>query len=199
MQRAQADDAKNGSDRRERRRVDRRRGPNQDNRGSGSRCHDPSTATLGPSPLRVHAANPQGEKHETKVDSRLAVLGTAAATPALGEADANMITARQEVFGFENVDARTGEVDKNKVVFSSLGHISGAVSIGRSGHLVGHLRSTSRGHAGPHTPPDQVSGGPQIRAVFVGHGTTPKPRSWSTTCSAGRTRPLGLSPRPTTR
>ena len=36
--------------------------------------------------------------------------------------------ARQKIFGIENVDANTGAVRKDKVIFSWLGHISGAVS-----------------------------------------------------------------------
>ena len=40
-----------------------------------------------------------------------------------------MIAARQKIFGFENVDAKSGQVDKDKVVVSWLGHISAAVSI----------------------------------------------------------------------
>ena len=39
-----------------------------------------------------------------------------------------MIAARQKIFGIENVDANTGAVRKDKIVFSWLGHISGAVS-----------------------------------------------------------------------
>jgi hypothetical protein len=60
----------------------------------------------------------------------LAMLGTvAAAQSALGAASADTIAARQKFFGFENVDPRTGEIDKDKIVISWLGHISAAVSI----------------------------------------------------------------------
>jgi hypothetical protein len=47
----------------------------------------------------------------------------------LAAADPAMIAARQKIFGFENVDAKSGQVDKDKVVVSWLGHISAAVSI----------------------------------------------------------------------
>jgi len=43
--------------------------------------------------------------------------------------DPDMIAARQKFFGFENVDPRTGAVDKDKIVVSWLGHMSAAVSI----------------------------------------------------------------------
>ncbi len=60
----------------------------------------------------------------------LAALGTVTATSSvLAAADPAMIAARQKIFGFENVDAKSGQVDKDKVVVSWLGHISAAVSI----------------------------------------------------------------------
>src|SRR5215470_17419472 len=58
----------------------------------------------------------------------LAAVGAIASTTALAAADPAMIAARQKIFGVENVDANTGAIKKDKVIFSWLGHISGAVS-----------------------------------------------------------------------
>jgi hypothetical protein len=58
----------------------------------------------------------------------LMTVGAIAMTSAALAADP-MVVARQKIFGIENVDANTGAIKKDKVVFSWLGHISGAVSI----------------------------------------------------------------------
>ena len=43
--------------------------------------------------------------------------------------DQDMIQARIKVFGLENVDPRTGEIQKNKVVMSWLTHTTMAIAI----------------------------------------------------------------------
>lgn len=60
----------------------------------------------------------------------IAIAATAliAASSAMAQ-DAAMIAARQKIFGLENVDATTGALKKDKVIFSWLGHNTGAVSL----------------------------------------------------------------------
>jgi len=57
----------------------------------------------------------------------LAAVGAIAMSGVAMAADP-MIVARQKIFGIENVDANTGAIKKDKIIFSWLGHISGAVS-----------------------------------------------------------------------
>lgn len=59
----------------------------------------------------------------------LAAAGAIALSCTALAADAPMIAARQKIFGIENVDPATGAVRKDRVVFTWLGHISGAVSL----------------------------------------------------------------------
>jgi L-ascorbate metabolism protein UlaG (beta-lactamase superfamily) len=85
-------------------------------------------------------------------------------------APANVIKARQLVFGVENVDARTGAVDKDKVVFSWLTNATLAASI--RGHVVlldtfVHRPETVPGRT-PFVVEDLVSLRPE--AAFLGHG-----------------------------
>jgi hypothetical protein len=88
---------------------------------------------------------------------------TAAADPAL-------IAARQKIFGIENVDANTGELPKDKVVFSWLGHITGAVSF--QGRIVMIDTFVRRLEVTPGRTPfviqDLVNMKPE--ALFIGHG-----------------------------
>src|SRR5262245_5024852 len=52
--------------------------------------------------------------------------------------DPDMIQVRLKVFGSENVDPRTGEIQKNKVVMSWLAHTTMAVVIQASSDPDGH-------------------------------------------------------------
>src|SRR3982074_2055566 len=85
-------------------------------------------------------------------------------------APAELVKARQLVFGVENVDARTGAVDSDKVIFSWLTNATLAASI--KGHIV--LLDTCVPGAGivpgrtPFVVEDLVSLNPE--AAFIGHG-----------------------------
>lgn len=87
-----------------------------------------------------------------------------------GGPDPDMIAARQKVFGFENVDARSGEVDKDKIVVSWLGHMSAAVSVrGRVFMLDTYVpRLEVVPGRTPFVIKDLVDLQPE--AAFVGHG-----------------------------
>src|ERR1700687_3952635 len=81
-----------------------------------------------------------------------------------------LIKARQLVFGIENVNARTGEVDRENVVFSWLTNATLAASI--KGHIVlldtyVHRAETVPGRT-PFVVEDLVSLKPE--ALFLGHG-----------------------------
>jgi len=81
-----------------------------------------------------------------------------------------MVVARQKIFGIENVDATTGAIKKDKVVFSWLGHISGAVSI--MGRVIMLDTYVPRLEVTPGRTPfvikDLVDLKPE--AMFIGHG-----------------------------
>ena len=85
-------------------------------------------------------------------------------------ADQAMIDARVKIFGLENVDAATGAVKKDKVVFSWLGHISGAVSmLGRVVLLDSYIpRLEVTPGRTPFVIKDLVDIKPE--AIFIGHG-----------------------------
>jgi hypothetical protein len=101
----------------------------------------------------------------------LAALGAVTMTPsALAVSDAEMIAARQKIFGFENVDPKNGEVDKDKVIVSWLGHISAAVSIrGRVIMLDTYIR---RLEVTPGRTPFVIKDLVDLKAetAFIGHG-----------------------------
>lgn len=92
--------------------------------------------------------------------------GASAAPPA----SADLVRARQLFFGIENVDARTGEVDNQKVVFSWITNASYAVSL--KGRIVLLDTYIHRGETKPGRTPfvvqDLVSLQPE--AIFLGHG-----------------------------
>ncbi|NUZ05268.1 MBL fold metallo-hydrolase [Piscinibacter koreensis] len=92
----------------------------------------------------------------------LAVAGTHAATP--------LAEARAKIFGFENVDAATGAVKKDKVVFSWLGHNAAAVSLlGRVIMLDAYIpRLEVTPGRTPLVIKDLVDLKPE--AIFIGHG-----------------------------
>ena len=98
----------------------------------------------------------------------LAAAGLAAASMTAA-ADA-MVDARIKIFGIENVDATTGAIKKDKVVFSWLGHISGAVSmLGRVVLLDSYIpRLEVAPGRTPFTIKDVVDIKPE--AIFIGHG-----------------------------
>src|ERR1700741_4935497 len=71
-------------------------------------------------------------KHALLLAAGLALIP--AATPAAAHerhrgSDEAMIAARIKIFGAENVDARTGAVQRDKVVMSGLTHTTMAISI----------------------------------------------------------------------
>ena len=84
--------------------------------------------------------------------------------------DQDMIQARIKVFGLENVDPRTGEIQKNKVVMSWLTHTTMAIAIqGRvvlTDTFIARLETTS-GRT-PFVIKDVVDLRPE--AIFIGHG-----------------------------
>src|SRR5215471_21094427 len=92
--------------------------------------------------------------------------GVSAAPPA----SADLIRARQLFFGIENVDATTGAVDNQKVIFSWITNASYAVSL--KGRIVLLDTYVHRGETQPGRTPfvvqDLVSLQPE--AIFLGHG-----------------------------
>jgi glyoxylase-like metal-dependent hydrolase (beta-lactamase superfamily II) len=85
-------------------------------------------------------------------------------------APASLVKARQLVFGIENVNARTGDVDKENVIFSWLTNATVAASI--KGRVVlldtyVHRAETVPGRT-PFVVEDLVSLAPE--ALFLGHG-----------------------------
>ena len=95
------------------------------------------------------------------------VAFTAAAKPPASE---DLVRARTLVFGAENVDQRTGQVDRDKVIFSWLTNASYAASI--KGHVVLLDTYVHRAEVVPGRTPfvveDLVSLAPE--AAFLGHG-----------------------------
>src|SRR5262245_44954409 len=89
---------------------------------------------------------------------------------ATAAADAALIAARQKIFGIENVDANTGELPKDKVVFSWLGHITGAVSFQRRIVMIDAFVRRLEVTPGrtPFIIQDLVNMKPE--ALFIGHG-----------------------------
>ena len=81
-----------------------------------------------------------------------------------------MVQARSKILGFENVDATTGAVKKDKVVFSWLGHNAGAVSLlGRVILLESYVpRLEVAPGRSPFVIQDVVNLNPE--AIFIGHG-----------------------------
>jgi hypothetical protein len=81
-----------------------------------------------------------------------------------------MIDARTKIFGIENVDPRTGELPRDKVVFSWLGHVSAAVSL--RGRVIMLETFIPRLEVTPGRTPfvikDLVDLKPE--AIFIGHG-----------------------------
>jgi L-ascorbate metabolism protein UlaG (beta-lactamase superfamily) len=85
-------------------------------------------------------------------------------------ASPELVKARQLIFGAENVDARTGAVDKDKVIFSWLTNATLAASIRGRVVLLDtfvHRPETAPGRT-PFVVEDLVSLKPE--AAFIGHG-----------------------------
>src|SRR5438067_3043022 len=83
---------------------------------------------------------------------------------------ADLVKARQLFFGAENVDARSGEVDKQKVVFSWITNASVAASVNGRVVLLDsyvHRAETAPGRT-PFVVEDLVALNPE--AIFLGHG-----------------------------
>jgi len=112
-----------------------------------------------------------GNRHIQRALVRaLVAAGIAVAASAAPAADQAMIDARVKIFGPENVDAATGAIKKDKVVFSWLGHISGAVSL--MGRVIMLDTYVPRLEVTPGRTPfvikDLVDMKPE--ALFIGHG-----------------------------
>ena len=100
----------------------------------------------------------------------LAAAGIVVAASAASAADQSMIDARMKIFGIENVDGTTGAIKKDKIVFSWLGHISGAVSM--MGRVVLLDSYVPRLEVTPGRTPFVIKDLVDIKpeAIFVGHG-----------------------------
>jgi hypothetical protein len=97
-------------------------------------------------------------------------IGSASANGKHHHADQALIDARTKIFGIENVDQRTGALPKDKVVFSWLGHNTGAVSLrGRVIMLDTYIArlEVTQGRT-PIVIKDLVDLKPE--ALFIGHG-----------------------------
>lgn len=108
--------------------------------------------------------------NRTAIAVALAALGVTTTPSALAVSDAEMIAARTKIFGFENVNPKNGEVDKDKIVISWLGHITAAVSIrGRVIMLDTFIRrlEVTAGRT-PFVIKDLVD--LKAEAAFIGHG-----------------------------
>ena len=84
--------------------------------------------------------------------------------------DQATIDARRKIFGIDNVDAVTGELPRDKVVFSWLGHISGAVSF--RGRVIMMDTYSARLEVTPGRTPYVIKDLVDLRpeALFISHG-----------------------------
>src|SRR3954467_7753079 len=100
----------------------------------------------------------------------VAVSLLAFAASAKPPASADVVRARNLIFGKENVDQRTGQVDKDKVIFSWLTNATLAASV--KGHVILLDTFVHRSEVVPGRTPfvveDLVSLDPE--AAFIGHG-----------------------------
>jgi len=101
----------------------------------------------------------------------MVVLAALAPAPAYAKSsDPSLIKARQLFFGVENVDAKTGKVDEDKVIFSWITNASYAVSV--KGRIIlldsyVHRAETVPGRT-PFVVEDLLRLAPE--AIFLGHG-----------------------------
>jgi hypothetical protein len=97
-------------------------------------------------------------------------VGTALAHDRHHHGDRALVEARTKIFGIENVDQRTGALPKDKVLFSWLGHNTGAVSL--RGRVIMLDTYIARLEVTPGRTPfvirDVVDMKPE--ALFIGHG-----------------------------
>jgi len=103
-----------------------------------------------------------------KVVAAAALLAASSAMAQTSTAD--MIKARQKIFGIENVNATTGALKKDQVIFSWLGHNTGAVSMyGRIFMIDSYI---ARLEVTPGRTPFVIKDVVDIKpeAIFVGHG-----------------------------
>jgi len=103
----------------------------------------------------------------------IAIGAVATSAPALarhGAADPDMVSARIKVFGLENVDPRTGEVQKDKVVMSWLTHTTMAASI--QGRVILMDTFIARLETKPGRTPFVIKDVVDLKpeAIFIGHG-----------------------------
>jgi L-ascorbate metabolism protein UlaG (beta-lactamase superfamily) len=111
--------------------------------------------------------------HDKRLVSLVAALAALLGAPQLKAepaAGADRVRARQLFFGAENVNARTGEVDPQKVIFSWITNSSLAVSVKGKVVLLDsyvHRAETAPGRT-PFVVDDLVSLRPE--AIFLGHG-----------------------------
>jgi hypothetical protein len=99
----------------------------------------------------------------------LAAVAWGAASSAFA-VDQATIDARRKIFGIDNVDAVTGELPRDKVVFSWLGHISGAVSF--RGRVIMMDTYSARLEVTPGRTPYVIKDLVDLRpeALFISHG-----------------------------
>ena len=99
----------------------------------------------------------------------LAALGCVSAASS-AQTMSEVVAARQKIFGFENVNATTGATKKDKVVFSWLGHNTGAVSI--MGRIVMLDTYIARLEVTPGRTPFVIKDVVDLKpeALFIGHG-----------------------------
>jgi hypothetical protein len=102
--------------------------------------------------------------------ARLCVAAAAVLAASSATANPAMIAARQKIFGIENVNATTGAIKKDQVVFSWLGHNTGAVSM--HGRVIMMDSYVARLEVQPGRTPfvikDVVDMKPE--AIFISHG-----------------------------
>src|SRR5215471_2994299 len=119
--------------------------------------------------IAIHEEVPMNRQRTIAVAiSAVAFASSSASAAPPGSAD--LVRARQLFFGIENVDATTGGVDNQKVVFSWITNASYAVSL--KGRIVlldtyVHRAETQPGRT-PFVVQDLVSLQPE--AIFLGHG-----------------------------
>lgn len=100
----------------------------------------------------------------------LLAVATLAATGAASAQSTALVAARQKVFGIENVNPTTGAIKKDQVVFSWLGHNTGAVSL--LGRVVLMDSYIARLEVEPGRTPFVIQDIVDLKpeAIFISHG-----------------------------
>src|SRR6185295_20242012 len=106
----------------------------------------------------------------SRVFALAAVLLAAFTASAHRAASQDLIDARNLVFGIENVDQKSGQVDKDKVIFSWLTNATYAASV--KGHVILLDTYVQRAEVVPGRTPFVVEDLLSLRpeAAFLGHG-----------------------------